>query len=112
MSRLLVLPLTAALLLDGCASHRIMVANPNPSGPYRSVQSTALGFGAAERRTVVDCPTNLLDEVRVRQSFGEALLTVVTLGLVAPARVTYRCAKRPTEEGSTSGGGEGGTGQK
>lgn len=101
MSRLSILPVAASLLLCGCAVHRVAVADPNPGGPWQSVHSTALAFGAVTRRTIVNCPTNLLDEVRVRQSFGEALATVLTLGLVAPARIEYRCAKVPTAEGST-----------
>ena len=103
MIRLSVFPLVLSLALSGCAYHRVIVANPNPHGEMKSAQSNALGLGAVQRRTVAACPTNLIDEVRVRQSFGEALATVLTLGLWAPARIQYRCAKVPTEEGSTSG---------
>lgn len=103
MIRLSVFPLVLSLVLSGCAYHRLIVPNPNPQGEMKSAQSSALGLGAVQRRTVADCPTNLLDEVRVRQSLGEALVTVLTLGLFAPARIEYRCAKVPTEEGSTSG---------
>jgi hypothetical protein len=99
MIRLVTVPLAAAVLLGGCATHRVMVGNPNPSGPYQTVQSTA--YAGVTHRIVVDCPTNLIDEVRVRQSLAESFVTVLTLGLVAPAQVTYRCAKAPTEEGGT-----------
>jgi hypothetical protein len=101
MTRLLAVPIAASLLLSGCAYHRVVVANPNPGSPWQSAQSNAFGLGAVQHRTVVNCPTNLIDEVRVRQSFGEALATVLTLGLWAPARIEYRCAKVPTAEGST-----------
>ncbi|HTU10222.1 MAG TPA: hypothetical protein VMG08_04920 [Allosphingosinicella sp.] len=99
MIRLLGLPLSAALLLSGCAYHRVVVPIRNETGTLQSVQSTA--FAGVTRRTEANCPTNLLNEVRVRQSFGEALVTVLTLGLVAPARVQYLCAKIPTAEGDT-----------
>lgn len=103
MIRLSALPVAASLLLSGCAYHRLIVPNPNPGSSWKAASSNALGFGAAQRRIVADCPSNLLDEVRVRQSLGESLVTVLTLGLLAPARVEYRCAKSPTEEGSTGG---------
>ena len=101
MSRWFTLSAAFALVLSGCAYHRLIVAEPNPEGPLKAVDSNAFGLGAVQRRTVADCPTNLIDEVRLRQSFAEALATVVTLGLWAPARLEYRCAKIPTEEGST-----------
>lgn len=73
--------------------------DPNPMPDTHVVQSTA--FTGVTRRNEVACPTNLIDEVRVRQSLGESLVTVLTLGLVAPARIEYRCAKIPTPEGDT-----------
>ena len=90
----LVLPL---LLLEGCAYHRLVTRNPDPADQYyHPVQSTALGWGAVQQQRVAGkCETRLLSEVRVRTSLGEALLTVLTLGFVQPARVEYRCAKRP-----------------
>ena len=103
MSRLSALPLAVALLLGGCAAHYLTVANPNPGGPWTGVNSNAVAFGALERRTVADCPTNLIDQVRVRQSFAQSLATVLTLGIWSPTRIEYRCAKAPVEEGSTGG---------
>jgi hypothetical protein len=103
MTRWFTLPAALSLALSGCAYHRLIVANPNPEGSLKAVDSNAFGLGAVQRRTVADCPTNLIDEVRFRQSFAEALATVVTLGLWAPARIEYRCAKTPTEEGTTDG---------
>lgn len=89
------------LIAGGCAQHRLTVANPNPTGEPRVVSSSAFGWGAVQKRTVAECPTNLLDEVKVKQSFGQSLATVLTLGLWMPARLEYRCAKVPTEGGST-----------
>jgi hypothetical protein len=88
-------------LLAGCAQHRLIVAHPNPTGEPVTVSSNAFGLGTLERRTVADCPTNLLDEVRVHQNLGQALATVLTLGLWMPIRIEYRCAKVPTGVGST-----------
>lgn len=93
--------LSILCLLAGCAQHRLIVAHPNPTGEPVTVSSNAFGLGALERRTVADCPTNLLDEVRVHQNLGQALATVLTLGLWMPIRIEYRCAKVPTAVGST-----------
>ncbi len=93
--------LLVSLCLAGCATHRLVVANPNPTGEPVTVDSNAFGLGAVQRRTVADCPTNLIDEVRVRQNLAQAIATVLTLGLWMPTRIEYRCAKVPTEGGST-----------
>jgi len=88
--------LSSAGLTAGCATHRLVVAQPNPSGEATTVNSNAFGFGAVQRRTVADCPSNLIDEVRVKQNIGQALATVLTLGLWQPMVIEYRCAKVPS----------------
>ncbi len=102
MIRLSPLPVAALLVLSGCAYHHFSVGDPDPTAEWKGANSLALGFGQVPRRTVaVDCPSDLIDEVRVRQSLFDSLVTVVTLGLVAPSRVEYVCHKEPTEEGDT-----------
>ena len=92
----------AAGLLQGCAGHRLTVAEPNPYGDYHRVTSNALAWGAIERTSVADkCETNLLSEVRVITSLGQALGTVLTAGFWMPSTVEYKCAKRPPQVGST-----------
>ena len=97
--RWLVLPVL--LLLEGCAYHRLVVERPNPPDQtYHPVESSAVGWGAAEQTKVADqCPTSLLSEVRVQTSLLYSLATVLTLGLWQPARVEYRCSKAPTGVG-------------
>jgi hypothetical protein len=89
----------ALLLLAGCATHRLAVKHPNPYGEPRRVSSTAFGWGAVQKRTVAECDNSLIDEVRVKQNFGQSLLTVLTLGIVMPTTVEYLCAKTPAGEG-------------
>ena len=91
--------LTAVLLVSACTQHRLTVANPNPTGEPIIVKSNS--FAGAQHRIVAECPTNLIDEVRVHQNALQALATVLTLGLWMPAKLEYKCAKVPTEEGST-----------
>lgn len=95
-----IVPLVAiSLLLSGCATHRLMVAEPNPTDDRPpAVTSSGFGWGAVQRRSVADCDTNLIDEVRVHQNFGQALATVLTLGAWMPVKIEYRCAKIPSSE--------------
>jgi Bor protein len=87
--------LFALSLLGGCATHRLVAAHPNPYGEPHRVSSVAFGWGALQKRTVATCDNSLLDEVRVKQNFGQSLLTVLTLGIVMPTTIEYICAKTP-----------------
>jgi hypothetical protein len=49
----------------------------------------------------VPCDTNIIDEVRVHQNFGQALATVLTLGIYMPTSIEYVCGNVPNAEGST-----------
>ena len=55
--------------------------------------------------TGLTCLSNPTAEVTMSSNFGYALLTVLSLGLVAPIDVEWKCAKdRPTSGGSRFGG--------
>ena len=90
-----------ALLLSGCATHRLIVEHPNPTGEPVTVNSSAFGWGAVQRRTAANCDTDIIDEVRVHQNFGQALATVLTLGAWMPTTIEYRCGKPRATTGST-----------
>ena len=92
-------PLIAFMLVSACTQHRLVVPHPNPTGEPIAVSSNS--FAGAQHRIVAECPTNVIDEVRVKQNLFQALATVLTLGLYMPTKIEYRCAKKPTEEGST-----------
>jgi hypothetical protein len=90
-----------AFLVSGCVTHQLIVANPNPTDDRPAVvDSNGFGFGAVQRRNVAECDTNLIDEVRVRQTLAQALATVLTLGLWMPTQIEYRCAKVPSSTGT------------
>ena len=86
-----------AMMLAGCAQHRLVVARPDLTGQPVKVDSNAIGWAAKQRRTVAECPTNLLGEVRVHQNILQAAATLLTLGLWMPTKLEYRCAKVPSE---------------
>ena len=112
MSRTPPAVLAVALLSSGCVTHQLIVANPNPTDDRpAAIDSNGFGFGAVQRRNVADCDTNLIDEVRIRQTFAQALATVLTLGAWMPTRIEYRCAKVPSTTGTIGddgGGADGG----
>jgi Bor protein len=88
-------------LLGGCGQHRLIVPQPNPTGAPIIVNSDSFAFGTVQRRTVVKCDTNIIDEVRVHQNIGQALITVLTLGIYMPTTIEYVCGNIPNAEGST-----------
>lgn len=93
--------LLTAPALGGCAEHRLTVPQPNPTGTPITVNSDTYAFGTVQRRTVAKCDTNIIDEVRVHQNIGQALVTVLTLGIYMPTTIEYVCGNVPNAEGST-----------
>lgn len=86
--------------LSGCATHRIIAADPNPSGEPVTRTSTAYFWGTAQKRTVT-CAGTGMDEVQVRQKLGNSLLSIVTLGIVTPIELRYVCRKIEPSSGTT-----------
>lgn len=93
--------ISAILLLAGCAEHRLVVQKPNPGTPPTEVDSAAIGWGASQKRNVANCESNIIDEVRVKQNFGQSLLSVLTLGFYMPTTIEYVCGNVPSEVGNT-----------
>lgn len=102
----LVLPL-AALLLTGCWYHRIEVSSPvTAATEYQSATYWSFLWGVWQREPQPDnCNGQALKEVRVSSNLGFALITVVTVGLVAPERIAWKCAKATPVEGGIPGSG-------
>ena len=89
------------VFLGGYAEHRLIVPRPNPGGAPKIVESAAIGWGASQKKNVVECPSNIIDEVRVKQNVGQALLAIVTLGFYMPTTIEYVCGNVPSDVGST-----------
>jgi hypothetical protein len=72
---------------------------PNPATDYRSATLHAFLWGAIEQEQIAEnCKSNAIDEVRVQNNFGYALVTVVTLGIWMPLDVEWKCRKRPLDD--------------
>lgn len=88
----------AGALCAACYHYRVRPPRPDPATEYRSRTTVALIWGAVQPDVrAADCTvSNAIDEVRVTTNVAYTLVTVVTLGLVAPLQVEWRCAKQQT----------------
>ena len=41
-----------------------------------------------------------IEEIRIGRSFGQFVITLLTLGFVAPTRVSWRCCRPPSQAGT------------
>jgi Bor protein len=102
--------LLTLVLSAGCWYHRIEVTTPASAGTeYESTVAWSLLWGAVQGKEVTpdNCNGQGLKEVKVSSNLGFALLTVVTLGLVAPERIQWRCASPvQTHEGGVPPDGQ------
>ena len=83
-------------LSSGCYHYRAQAPDiaGAPATEYSGEVVWSLVWGLVQENPRIDnCNNQPLAEVRVTTNFGFALLTVVTLGLAAPAKVEWRCAK-------------------
>jgi|GEM_PF-2954959 len=85
-----------------CSHHIVVVPEPNPTGLRIQESKTATIFKGGAYQTVVDCDTNIIDEIVVKQSFDQGLVSFLSLGTVWPLTIEYRCGKIATELGSTT----------
>jgi hypothetical protein len=81
---------------QGCYHFRVTAPNPTPATDYEKRTLYSFAWGLVQQNVPAqDCASNALDEVRVTTNFGYVLISVVTLGIVVPVDVEWRCAKEP-----------------
>lgn len=96
-------------VIGGCHQYRAVPydeASPTAVGGSRGVSADGsdtvwpfLWGLAQDRPQITNCQGQGLAELTVRTNVGFTLLTFVTLGFVAPARVEWYCAKpSPTDD--------------
>jgi hypothetical protein len=82
----------------GCYHQYVAVSRPDPEvrSGSKTVYSYAWGL-LHSKDTVAVCPeTNAIDQLEVKANFGQTMLGLLTLGIVVPRRLTWRCS-RPRE---------------
>jgi hypothetical protein len=91
----------ALLVLGGCASHTIFAERHDATGTAgqsfrhnqtsyfgaQGLNSDGLGYVSKE------CRSGDLKEVVVNRSFGQGLITALTLGIVSPVTIAFKCEK-------------------
>jgi len=89
------------VLCSGCWYHRVDVPSPvTKATEYEGAVYWSFFWGAVQKEDPVkNCQGQGLAEVKVSSNLGFALLKVVTLGMVAPEHVAWRCAKAQPPEG-------------
>ena len=94
---LLVLFILCIVTIQGCYHYRILNTNNDPATEYRDTVMWSYAWGLVNKPQnfhVPNCTDNTaIDEVVFSKNFGQSFLTVITLGIVSPVRVKWRCHK-------------------
>jgi hypothetical protein len=96
-----VLLVACMLYINSCYSYRIAThAQPaTDASPVNSMKTYSLFWGLLNKPQVISTPVcdSLgaygVSEVQFKTNFGNAVLTVCTLGIYCPARLEWKCAK-------------------
>lgn len=83
----------APVLLSGCWYHRVEVPSPVTAAAEETRTYWSFLWKSTRVTPAPTCIEPLFKAVVVRSNWGFGLLTVATLGLVAPVRVEQHCAR-------------------
>ena len=82
---------------QNCYHYRVLNTNNDPSTEYEKRVLWSYCWGLINKPKdlhVKNCNnSNAIDEVQFSKNFGHTLLTLVTLGVVAPVEVKWKCHK-------------------
>ena len=94
------LHLLLALLIvstQSCYHYRVLNTTNDPATEYQRKVLHSYAWGLVNNPKDFHVPNcnanNALDEVMYSKNFGQALLTVITLGIVSPIEVKWKCHK-------------------
>jgi hypothetical protein len=90
------------LFTSACMHYRVVAPRDDSSKVTGSATVVNLVFGALQpvKIPAKGCePSNAVNEVKVSTNIGFVLITAATLGLVAPLRLSWNCAKQQTPTG-------------
>jgi hypothetical protein len=92
-------------ILSGCWYHRLEAPSPVAKATeYEGAVAWSFFWGALQKDPLPDnCNGQALAEVKETSNLGFTLLAAITLGLVAPERVEWKCAKAMPGPGSVPG---------
>ena len=91
--------LVAIILVStqSCYQYRVLNTNNDPSTEYQKTVMWSYAWGLVNKPKdfhIPNCTTsNAIDEVLYTKKFGHTVLTLITLGIVSPIEVKWRCHK-------------------
>ena len=74
-------------------STALPVPESNPVGTMQTETNVASALKGGKDRLVVDCDTNIINEVSIEPTWLHSLVHVGTLGLISPLEISYQCGK-------------------
>lgn len=97
------------LTSGGCMQYLVQPPQPSLAGTPQTVNANSY-LGSEVQQPPYVLATRCqhgeqLGRVLVRRSFGQGLISWLTLGMVAPATIVYTCANASEPPLGTSGGG-------
>lgn len=91
------------LSLQSCYHYRVLTTQSDPATEVQQKVLWSYAWGLINKPkdfVVPNCDNNnALDEVTMTTTFGGSLLTIITLGIVSPVKVQWRCHKPPQRVG-------------
>ncbi len=94
---LFVLSVIFIVTLQGCYHYRVINTNNDPATEYRDTILHSYLWGLVNKPKDFHVPncvdSTALDEVVFSKNFGQSFLTMITLGIVSPVKVQWRCHK-------------------
>jgi hypothetical protein len=95
---LLVLCILFVVIMESCYHYRVINTTNDPGTEYRDTVMRSYLWGLVNKPQnfhVPNCADTCaaLDEVVFSKNFGQSILTVITLGIVSPVKVEWKCHK-------------------
>ena len=84
--------------IPGCYHYRVLNTRNDPGTEYRDTVMYSYFWGLVNKPQnfhVPNCTDSCaaLDEVVFSKNFGQSCLTLITLGIVAPVKIEWKCHK-------------------
>ena len=86
------------IIVQSCYHYRIINTHNDPGTEYRDTVMRSYFWGLVNKPQNLHVPNctdtcAALDEVVYSKNFGQSMLTVVTLGIVSPVKLQWKCHK-------------------
>ena len=90
--------LFVVIIIQSCYHYRIINTHNEPGTEYRDTVMRAYFWGLVNKPQnfhVPNCADTCaaIDEVVFSKNFGQTILTTITLGIVSPVKVQWKCHK-------------------